>query len=381
MYHTIKTMTTTDIIEKEVILNEIHDAVKTNDLEKVKALLSENSETVDLRDEKNRTPLHHAAQNGYPEIAELLIDHGANVNAEDNLKQTPRDLAIENDKKETAGILKANGGKETPVKDPEITHPTKNSHRITFLDELRPNITAFTGPDGILLVDTGLSKRYIKKINTALKKNGGGEIKYIINTHRHWDHATGNSIARDDTIIIDFHRLEKMKDDGLLSRAENPLEGKKGKTFETYYTMNFNGEEIRLIPCPGIHSDSDVIVHFTRSRVVCMGDLLLNGSFPVVGENALEYLELLEKVIDVFTGHTTFICGHGPEFTKTGLKLHKKMLLETVAMVREGMQAGKSIEDMQKENILNGYESHGTFIIKTDGWISSLYRSMQKPKI
>lgn len=44
---------------------------------------------VNLPDNDGRTPLHHAADLGYGEIAELLIKNGANVNSRDYDGRTP----------------------------------------------------------------------------------------------------------------------------------------------------------------------------------------------------------------------------------------------------------------------------------------------------
>ena len=55
---------------------EIHDAVQSGDLEKVKALLKGNPGLVSSMDDKGRTPLHVAAFSGRKEVAELLRQHG-----------------------------------------------------------------------------------------------------------------------------------------------------------------------------------------------------------------------------------------------------------------------------------------------------------------
>jgi uncharacterized protein len=55
---------------------EIHDAAKTGDLARVKALLKENPELVSSRDEDGKTPLHLAIANSHKDITELLRRHG-----------------------------------------------------------------------------------------------------------------------------------------------------------------------------------------------------------------------------------------------------------------------------------------------------------------
>ncbi|MGB7053706.1 MAG: ankyrin repeat domain-containing protein [bacterium] len=68
--------------------DEIHDAVQQGDLDRVKALVQENSDLVNIADENGQTPLHFAAAGGQNEIAEFLISKDANVNALNAVNQS-----------------------------------------------------------------------------------------------------------------------------------------------------------------------------------------------------------------------------------------------------------------------------------------------------
>ncbi|XP_013409552.1 ankyrin repeat and death domain-containing protein 1A isoform X1 [Lingula anatina] len=69
----------TDMLENERIL---HEAARINNVEKVKALLQEQT-SVNARNNLDRTPLHVAASSGHQEVAEVLICAGADVEAKD----------------------------------------------------------------------------------------------------------------------------------------------------------------------------------------------------------------------------------------------------------------------------------------------------------
>jgi ankyrin repeat protein len=60
---------------------DIHDAAKSGDLEKVKAQLRGNPDSVFSKDAYGWTPLHYAAFKGHKEVAALLLDNKAEVNA------------------------------------------------------------------------------------------------------------------------------------------------------------------------------------------------------------------------------------------------------------------------------------------------------------
>ena len=147
-------------------------------------------------------------------------------------------------------------------------------YMVTINYSLRPNIGVSAGPDGVLLVDTG-HKEGAARLKSILKKIGKGNVRYIINTHPHGDHAGGNEACGKNATLIKSRNLDQKVADGTLSAGKGPLKGKSGRGFEKYYAMRFNGEEIRIIPSPGAHSRYDLIIYFTDSGVVHMGDLLL----------------------------------------------------------------------------------------------------------
>ena len=57
------------------------------------------------------------------------------------------------------------------------------------------NITVQVGKDGVLLVDTEYAQ-LSDKILAAIRKISDGPLRYIINTHYHADHTSGNENLR-----------------------------------------------------------------------------------------------------------------------------------------------------------------------------------------
>lgn len=67
------------------------------------------------------------------------------------------------------------------------------------------NISVFNGPDGKLLVDAGIAVSK-NKILDALGKISGKPIRYLINSHWHFDHADGNEWVHAAGATIISHR-------------------------------------------------------------------------------------------------------------------------------------------------------------------------------
>ena len=58
------------------------------------------------------------------------------------------------------------------------------------------------------------------------------------------------------------------------------------------------------------------------------------------------------------------------------------MLLTSIELIRKGMKAGKSVKEMQKENLLKDYEAYESFIpqLNTDFWIDCVYQNYRETK-
>jgi ankyrin repeat protein len=87
----------------------IHDAAKSGDMEKIKALLKGNPELVSCKGKDDETPLHLAAENGHKDVVELLLANNADVNARSNGDWTPLQNAVVRGNKDVAELLLANG--------------------------------------------------------------------------------------------------------------------------------------------------------------------------------------------------------------------------------------------------------------------------------
>jgi cyclase len=396
-----------------VVAQELTTAVRAGDLAKVRELVERNPQIVNSPNANGETilfgaiasrhpgiieylitkgadinvqnnfhmaPLHIACARGLSlEIIKLLVERGADINAVSKYQGRPLDLAEDDGGTKVIEYLTSKGARSTPIEF-EIVKLSSSLHRIAFPWGMRNNLLIFSGPTGTLVIDTGFSKRTVGAIRNTISGFARGEIKYVINTHLHEDHVSGNGLAPTDGAVISSERLGSAELRSLISRSEKPLTGRYGRSLPAPYMMKFNGENIALISFPGLHSAQDLMIYFPKDKVVAMGDLLLSQSCPAV-ENPTDYLDFLSKVIDVFPADTRFVGGHGRDLTMAGLNRYRDDLNAMVAVVKKNLADGKTVEDMIRADVLQAYKAGYSHLdwLGPDSWLRTVARSLQEP--
>jgi ankyrin repeat protein len=89
---------------------EIHEATKSGDLAKMRALLDKNPQLISEKDDIGKTPVHWAVGKGQPAALKLLLDtYHADVNIRNNNGGTPLHVAASQAQPECARILIKHG--------------------------------------------------------------------------------------------------------------------------------------------------------------------------------------------------------------------------------------------------------------------------------
>jgi cyclase len=250
------------------------------------------------------------------------------------------------------------------------------------------NIGVSVGPDGILIVDDQYAP-LADKIRAALKSlDSTGTLKFVLNTHWHGDHTGGNRVFGPEAPIIAHTNVRKrlMVDQHVMGGTV-PAEPPKAWpviTFDDAVTVHFNGEDIRVVHYPHGHTDGDSIIFFQGSNVVHMGDDFFNGMFPFVdlssGGSVEGMAAAVAQVIPLIPPGAKVIPGHGALSDVNGLKAFSRMLETSLDTVRAGIQAHKSLADIQKAGLPAEWRSWGNGFIKTDFWIETVYKSLTEAK-
>ena len=262
----------------------------------------------------------------------------------------------------------------------------KVSSHVHMLQGFGGNIAVSAGEDGILMVDDQF-RELSGKIKSAIAKISQKKIKFLINTHWHFDHTGGNVDFGDEALIVAHEnvrqRLSKDQYIALFDKKvpKTPKEGLPVVTFPDSLKIHFNNDEISLIHLPNGHTDGDSAIYFKKANVVHLGDHFFVGKFPFVdlgaGGSVSGYVKNLDAMIKRLPKDVKIIPGHGPLATMKDLLVFKSMIEKTQKYIADKMAKNVSLADIRKEGLPLEWKGYGDGFIKENVWIGIVYESLK----
>jgi cyclase len=269
---------------------------------------------------------------------------------------------------------------------------SKISGNVYMLQGAGGNIAASIGDDGIVIVDDQFAP-LADKIRAALRGVTDKPLRFIINTHYHFDHTGGNATLHRDATIIAHENVRRRLASGSvlgnggalrMDQPADPAEALPVITFEHDVTVHLNGEDIRALHTPHGHTDGDSVVFFPQSNVVHMGDNFVTYGFPFIdlmgGGSVSGMIEGLEVALKQLPADVKVIPGHGPVSNLDDVRRYIGVLRETRAVVEKGVKAGKSLEQLRQDKVLEPWKNLSGPFVSTDLFIETLYNDLTGAK-
>jgi glyoxylase-like metal-dependent hydrolase (beta-lactamase superfamily II) len=215
--------------------------------------------------------------------------------------------------------------------------------------------------DDVLIVDSHATPAAARVLVEEIKTLTPKPVKYVVDTHHHWDHAHGNQIFGPDVQLIGHEYVRQMLlTDILESRSFrsfiDPVPGQietirkqlaaeadatrkqqlatrlavqeayweatkeikptpPNVTYQSQMTLMRGDREIRLLFLGRGHTGGDTVIYLPKEKIAATGDLIV-GSLPFMymGDAFLnEWPDTMEKVLQLDV--TTIVPGHGDPFT------------------------------------------------------------------
>ena len=228
------------------------------------------------------------------------------------------------------------------------------------------NIGVFYGPDGVVLIDDQFAP-LSEKITAAIARLTAKPVKFILNTHWHYDHTGGNeNFGKSGAIIVAHENVRKrMSSEQFIEfmRTNVPAAPQVALplvTFASSVSFFVNGEELRAIHVAPAHTDGDAIVRFVKSDVIHMGDTYFNGMYPFIdtssGGTVEGVIAACDRALALASNSTRIIPGHGPLSNKAELKAYRDMLSEISGRIRKMIDSGSKLEDITSSKVSADYD-------------------------
>lgn len=217
------------------------------------------------------------------------------------------------------------------------------------------NIAVFSGADGKLMVDCGIDVAS-KNISRAVASINSKPLKYLVNTHWHFDHTGGNELFHNEGAIIIAHaNTRKHLSTAVTIKDFNYTFQPVAKSalptniFQEAEVVNFNGAKIQLRKYAPAHTDSDISVYFPEADVLHVGDTWGNGSYPFIDHSSGGILDGMINAsnhnLDITTNKTIIIPGHGPVGDRSQLLAFRDMLVSVQANVSKLKKEGRTLQE------------------------------------
>ncbi len=238
---------------------------------------------------------------------------------------------------------------------------TKLGESTYMMEGAGGNLGLSIGEDAVFLIDDQFAP-LTPKIAAAVAAITKQPVKFVLNTHWHYDHTGGNeNFGKSGAIIVAHENVRKRMSVEQFIEAFNMRTPPAPKvalpviTFASATTFHLNGDEIRAIHMPNAHTDGDTIVHFVRNDVIHMGDIYFNGMYPFIdfatGGSVEGVIAAVDKALAIASDKTRVIPGHGPISNKAELKAYRDMLAAISAKIRDMARQGRKLEEITAANV------------------------------
>src|SRR5918999_1974395 len=230
-----------------------------------------------------------------------------------------------------------------------------------------------------IMIDADI--RRIDEVEEALQLTGCSEVKYLVNTHEHFDHTSANFYFRQHgvPIVASAGCAEAMRADGGpdFDRMMKPVP----ELYERFPGLGLIlpddvFSEQTQVTVPGVtlhleyraenghsHSRGDTTIYFEEEDILIAGDLLYTEVHPVTFfGNIPNWLQSLKPLLE--SRYKQLIPGHGPavEGEKAGRAYLKKMYdyLEDFHGPMVEVKAGRqNAHDVAQHMLSGAYASFG----------------------
>jgi cyclase len=249
------------------------------------------------------------------------------------------------------------------------------------------NIGVAVGDDAVFVIDDQFAP-LTPKILAAIKAITPKPVRFIVNTHWHFDHTGGNeNFGKMGVVIMAHDNVRKRMSKGQFIDALNtttpaaPAIALPIVTFAEGVTFHINDDSVLVTHVPPAHTDGDAIIVFTKANVIHTGDTFHNAGLPFVdlssGGSVHGIIGAADKVLAMSNAQTKIIPGHGPLADRARLKAWRDAVAGLVTKMQAELRARKTVEQVLADSITKAYAKD--WPAGHERFVRLLYQELTKP--
>jgi cyclase len=212
----------------------------------------------------------------------------------------------------------------------------------------------------------------LRDILPEIKKTTSKPIRYVFDTHYHWDHTQGNSVMTDDGVTVvcsqdcasELAVKGKTEWDQMSKNAEYSLAPYRlqqpSVVFGDFMAIDDGERRLELRRVGPAHTIGDAVAFLPKEGVLFTGDLCVNWkSGNNVGDRDADHQHWVQVLNDLARWNVkTVVPGHGELGTVATLRAQSAFLDDLWTQVAAGKKAGKTVDQLLKDVNLS---KHGDF--------------------
>jgi glyoxylase-like metal-dependent hydrolase (beta-lactamase superfamily II) len=226
------------------------------------------------------------------------------------------------------------------------------------------NTTVAVGSKGLIVVDTQYAPLY-DKLRAKITSISPKPILYVVNTHYHADHTSGNAAFHQNNsgVVLVAHPqvLERMRNpaprpDGSPGAAV-PAEALPTAPYSgNGTTLDVGGQTAQLTHPAPAHTDGDTILIFPGADVISTGDIVSSSTYPNIDVAAGGGIDGMIAGTDFVIAHadanTKIVPGHGHVMNKAEVQTYRDMLKTARDRIAKAKAGGMTEDQVAKAGLL-----------------------------
>ena len=230
-----------------------------------------------------------------------------------------------------------------------------NAHRTVFL----------VTDEGIILTDP-INLEFAQWLKNELDERFDVPVRYVLYSHYHDDHASGGNLFAETATFVGHENMIP----NLVAEAGNEIfqhVRPPDITFADRMSVTLGERTVEMIHSPPSHSNDSSIILFPEERLVFGVDWLNVRRVPFenLGGGPVGPWIDANRHLQATVDYDVVAPGHGPIGSKADVDHSTQYLVDLLAAVRAGIEAGQSLEEMQVSILMEEYSDYA----QRDAWM------------